>query len=154
MMRKTIILSLPNFQATTLLAQKLATEITNYLLRKPNLIVLLEGELGSGKTTFVKALGRKIGVKTRIKSPTFVLWQIHQFFYKRKKFFFHHMDLYRLHQSREILSLFRQAFEIPNSLFLIEWGEKLERHLPKGKITVQFTITGKRSRQVKLIYDF
>ncbi len=101
------------------------------------------GDLGAGKTFFVKAVGEALGAK-KVKSPSFVILEIHP---TNKGFSLAHFDFYRL-SSREIAH-----FEWPDYLFkpqyvsFIEWGEKLEPFL-KGrdyfKITFKVASPGKR----------
>lgn len=168
-MRKTLKLSLPNLRATAALAQRLKSEITNYLLRHHRLIIVLKGELGSGKTTLAQAIARQLGVKTRVKSPTFVLWQIHPFvlrqtslgrtrgkqgkLLKKQQFWLHHLDFYRLDRKLEMLKLVKYILRSSHSLVVIEWGEKIEQQLPPGKLIIQLAITGQRSRNVQVTYD-
>jgi len=95
-------------------------------------VFLLIGDLGSGKTTFVKKMAKILGIKEKITSPTFILWQEYPFKLKRKKFTFHHLDLYRLKDFKELIKLgFKQKLEDKNSVFFIEWGEKIEKNLKK-----------------------
>lgn len=94
---------------------------------KPGDIVLLTGELGAGKTTFVQGVGRALNVKSRIISPTFVLLRRHKGKQGSKKINVYHIDLYRLEGSGDIKNLgLEDIFEDVNGIFLIEWGEKHE----------------------------
>jgi tRNA threonylcarbamoyladenosine biosynthesis protein TsaE len=97
-------------------------------------IFLLEGKLGAGKTTLTKIIARKLKIKEKITSPTFILWQKYDFQIKNKKMFFNHIDLYRV-QAKDILKLdLRKEIFKKNNIFFIEWGAKLKPFLNKNKL--------------------
>lgn len=107
-------LTLPNLEATQSLAQSLST----FLLPGTNL--LLQGDLGSGKTTFVQHLGQALGIQG-ITSPTFTL--IQEYWEGRIPLF--HMDLYRL-GSVEIWDLgLEELWQEVAGVVVIEWSERL-----------------------------
>ncbi len=88
-------------------------------------IVVLTGELGAGKTTFVQGVARAFNVKSRIISPTFILVRKHKGKLADKKLNFYHIDLYRLEGSSDIKNIgLEDIFEDAGGIFLIEWGEK------------------------------
>ena len=101
-------------------------------------VILFYGEIGVGKTTFIKFLVNsleKIDKKiiSEITSPTFSLMNQ----YKLNKFDIHHYDLYRLKSEKEILSL--NIFEdISDKILLIEWPEILGEYKPKNTIDINF----------------
>ena len=101
-------------------------------------IVLLYGEVGVGKTTFIKFLInglQKIDKKdiSEITSPTFSLMNQ----YKLNKYEIHHYDLYRLTSEKDILSL--NIFEdFSNKIILIEWPEILGELKPRNTIDINF----------------
>lgn len=101
-------------------------------------ILALVGPLGSGKTTFVKALGKALKIKHKITSPTFTL--IHIFSANlpltKKPVYFYHLDLYRTKNFREIKTLGLEEFwNKPETVTVIEWADKIKNHLPpKTKI--------------------
>src|SRR5690625_6734342 len=70
-----------------------AKKLTKYL--KPGMTILLEGDLGTGKTTFTKGVGEGLGVKRIIKSPTYTIVRE----YQDGKYPLYHVDLYRLTQN-------------------------------------------------------
>ncbi len=86
-------------------------------------LVLLEGNLGAGKTTFVKHFGAEAGVLPRlIKSPTFSL--INR--YQGPDFTINHIDLYRLeHPDRSMLQEIRELLADSDAITFVEWGERL-----------------------------
>ena len=96
--------------------------------------VILEGELGAGKTTFIKHLLSKLGVTDSVTSPTFSLVQ----HYKAAKKNIIHADLYRIKHPAEIEGL---GIEYDGkNLILIEWGERFEHlfHPLKAKIKFNY----------------
>ena len=101
-------------------------------------VILFYGEIGVGKTTFIKSLVNsleKIDKKniSEITSPTFSLMNQ----YKLNKFDIHHYDLYRLKSEKDILSL--SIFEdISDKIVLIEWPEILGEHKPRNTIDINF----------------
>jgi tRNA threonylcarbamoyladenosine biosynthesis protein TsaE len=97
-------------------------------------IFLLCGELGAGKTKLTKIIAKKLKIKETLTSPTFILWQKYEFKIKRKRYFFNHLDLYRI-KAEDILKLdLRKEITKKENIFFIEWGEKLKLYLKKRKI--------------------
>jgi tRNA threonylcarbamoyladenosine biosynthesis protein TsaE len=98
-------------------------------------IFLFIGELGSGKTTYIKLLAKRLKIKEVLQSPTFILWQKYEFFLKGKKYYLNHLDLYRIKKAKEILKLdLKKEIKDKKNIFLIEWGEKIENYLKRKKI--------------------
>jgi len=97
--------------------KKLATIISQ--LASANLILLLTGTLGSGKTQLVKFIGQMLGITNIINSPTFVIWNQYQ---TQNTWNLIHMDAYRLNNDDNNA----EYFEImANNFMIIEWPEKL-----------------------------
>ncbi|MDO8558497.1 MAG: tRNA (adenosine(37)-N6)-threonylcarbamoyltransferase complex ATPase subunit type 1 TsaE [bacterium] len=110
------------------------------------LVISLEGNLGSGKTTFAKGFARSLGVAKNILSPTFVL--IKQYRFGRIGNFFH-IDCYRLGRSRDMETLgLGDIFADSHAIVLIEWGNRLRRLLPKHRLTIKFSHTGPGTRRI------
>ncbi len=101
----------------------------------------LQGELGSGKTTFVQGLGKALGVREHLASPTFIIMNAHKAHSRRYPYtHLYHVDAYRLHHNKEadILHL-REILKNPRYVVAIEWAEKLRRFIPKGAQWLRFS---------------
>lgn len=111
-------------------AKKIASKI------KGGEVIALIGELGSGKTTFTKALGKALGIKHSIPSPTFVMMQEFPVpkTKTRKKLYLYHLDLYRIKSFKEVVSLgITEWWGHPETITVIEWADKIEASkLPTG----------------------
>jgi tRNA threonylcarbamoyladenosine biosynthesis protein TsaE len=96
-------------------------------------VVLLNGGLATGKTTFVKAAARALGSPNSVTSPTFTLAQ----FYKSSSGNILHIDTYRLASIHEFRDL-GLDYDIENAITFIEWGNQVASDFPRA-ITVEFT---------------
>ena len=91
--------------------------------------VAFYGNLGAGKTTFIQALAKEMGIEEPITSPTFVI----QKKYPAQKYFdtLVHIDAYRLDSGDELLKLrFYETLEISNSIICVEWPDNVKSALP------------------------
>lgn len=104
--------------------------LVDYLVENLNLpsLILLKGNLGSGKTTLAKYLLEHLGIaKNEVKSPTYSLINNFQTQFAGKTIHINHIDLYRLEKSDPLLlQEISQLLSEPASLTLIEWPEKLD----------------------------
>ncbi len=121
--------------------EKLATTLAKAILRAsmPSraVVVALQGELGSGKTTFVKGFAKGLGVRSRITSPTFVI--LNKYKIPNTKYL-HHIDCYRLRKPADLLSIgWKHILKDPRNIVLLEWPERIRRLLPKDAIVLRFS---------------
>ncbi len=108
-------------------------------------IILLEGELGGGKTTFVQGLVAGFGFRGQVLSPSFTL--VRQ--YKVKKVNIYHLDLYRLTE-KDFSSIDMQSYLYDREgVSVIEWGKKIESHLDRY-LVVSFLFLGMNKRRIKI----
>lgn len=115
---------------------------------KPGDILAFYGELGSGKTTMIKGIALGLGVKEQdiVKSPSFIM--VNE--YKGRCPIFH-IDLYRVKNTKEILSIGFDDYLYDNGVSLIEWAEKAEKELPENIIKVELEVINPDERKVKII---
>ncbi len=139
-----------NEKETIKLAKVFAREILKFLPEsKFGIVVGFQGNLGAGKTTFIKGLVRGLGIKKRLTSPTFILMKQYN---TRKGISVYHFDCYRLSDPKDILELgFLETVKKPRTLILIEWAEKIRKILPRNKIWISFKILGKNVRLITFL---
>ncbi|MFH1890389.1 MAG: tRNA (adenosine(37)-N6)-threonylcarbamoyltransferase complex ATPase subunit type 1 TsaE [Candidatus Kuenenbacteria bacterium] len=126
---------------------------------KQAMILGLAGDLGAGKTQFVKGLAKGLGVKDNITSPTFVLLRE----YKIKDQFTStiersqqkikqlvHIDCYRVTNAEDLLNLgLQELIDEGKSIIVIEWADKVKKILPKNTVWIEFT-EGKKEKERKI----
>jgi tRNA threonylcarbamoyladenosine biosynthesis protein TsaE len=118
------------------LAKKLLSSLS--LHSESATVVTLRGDLGAGKTTFVQAMGKVLKVPNHITSPTFSI--INQYPTNNKNWSqLVHMDAYRIDDLSELRPLaFESLLKTPNTLFCIEWPERIQAALPTHYTELQF----------------
>lgn len=117
-------------RATGQAAKILAQEIK----RTHSLTVLgLTGDLGSGKTTFIKGLIKGLGVRQKITSPTFLIMKK---FLVNKKRSVYHVDAYRINKTNLLKLGFKKALKSPN-VVVVEWADRVRSVLPKNTIWIK-----------------
>ncbi len=125
---------------------------TTYTLQGTNraTVVGLTGELGAGKTTFVKGVARELGVREMVTSPTFVIMKIYKLVRQPWKHIVH-IDAYRLESADELRPLgWDEIVADSGNLILIEWAEKVRALLPHGHYNISFECVGEHERRVLL----
>jgi tRNA threonylcarbamoyladenosine biosynthesis protein TsaE len=103
--------------------------------------IALFGELGAGKTVFVKGLAKGLGIKDVIKSPTFVLMRSYS-----GRMNLHHIDLYRIKTGDEFLPFEETLMD--EGITAIEWAERVYELLPEIRIEVKFKMLSGDSREI------
>lgn len=108
---------------------------------KDGAILGLVGPLGAGKTVFVQGLAEGLGIKEKIKSPTFILMRNHGNFY--------HIDCYRLAGSQELKELgVKEIMNNKKNIVVIEWADKIRGILPEDVIIIEIKYLGKNQREI------
>ena len=110
---------------------------------KPPCLILLEGELGSGKTTLVKGMVAGLGAarEEEVTSPSFTL--VHEYGRERKVY---HVDLYRIEGARDFASLGLDDLFEENATVIVEWGERISDNAPglQWRIRLEYMTSDKR----------
>ncbi|MDO8470956.1 MAG: tRNA (adenosine(37)-N6)-threonylcarbamoyltransferase complex ATPase subunit type 1 TsaE [bacterium] len=113
------------------------------------LVIGLEGELGSGKTTFVQGAMESLGVENRVTSPTFVLMKRYEGLQGRNLY---HIDCYRLDRSKDLLSLgWNDIIKDPKNVVFVEWADRVKDILPEKRYTLSFQALSPEQRSIKAI---
>ncbi len=110
----------------------------------PGMVICLEGELGSGKTVFVKGFAKSLGIEETITSPTFSLIKE----YNSGEMPLIHMDVYRIEKADESIG-FTDYFNKEN-ICMIEWAEMIEDRLPKERLELEFRVIDENTRVIVL----
>ena len=138
-MNASLDLLLPHLKATRNLANALAP------LLRPGDVVTLEGSIGIGKTTFIRALLETLGCIEEVPSPTFNL--LHT--YELGSVTFWHFDLFRIERLPDVYELgIEDALE--TGICLIEWPKIMAKLLPTERLELEFFYQGEYSRRVSL----
>ena len=139
-------LTLSSLEDTKKLGQELAKEI---LKRKGEaaFVVFLDGDLGTGKTTLVKEIIFALGVKEKVKSPTFTIIEP----YELNNENIYHVDLYRIidPSELEIIGL-REYLNESNAIIFIEWPEKSYGYLKKFDLRISLKHLSENERKCRI----
>ena len=109
-----------------------------------NMVICLDGELGSGKTVFVKGFAAALGITEVVTSPTFNLVKE----YLNGEMPLYHMDVYRVHE--DVKSLGLNDYFNKQGITIIEWSDLIEDYLPKERLEIKFNIINENTRVITL----
>jgi tRNA threonylcarbamoyladenosine biosynthesis protein TsaE len=115
----------------------------------PPKLVVLRGDLGSGKTTLIKGVSAafQAAAEDDVTSPTFTL--VHE--YRGPKANLYHIDLYRIDTPRELETLALDDLRSENSVLLIEWGEKFPGLVSERDVEISFERNGETDRTIRVM---
>lgn len=108
-------------------------------------IILLEGDLGAGKTTFTKGVGQGLEVEGYVNSPTFTLVNEYQ-----GRLPLYHLDCYRLESGREALDFGLEEYLYGDGATIIEWPERIAEVLPDEFLLVKLSYVNDTKRAIRL----
>ena len=117
------------------LAQNLESE------KFPNMVICLNGELGSGKTIFTKGFANALGVKETVTSPTFTIIKEYD-----GELPLYHMDVYRLDGKVDGIGI--EDYYHKDGVVIIEWANTIKDILPENRLDIKFIIAGENSRKL------
>jgi tRNA threonylcarbamoyladenosine biosynthesis protein TsaE len=138
--RKSLVIKTRSAEETRRLAVALAPTLV------PGDVIVLSGDLGAGKTTFVQGLAVGLGIVEKVTSPTFILMKE----YLGGRFPLMHMDIYRLGRVQEVIDLGYDEFLDPSYVVAVEWGDMVEPLLPQEHLKVELRHEGGDERTVTL----
>ena len=105
----------------------------------PNMVICLNGELGSGKTLFTKGFANALGVQETVTSPTFTIIKEYD-----GELPLYHMDVYRLDGKYDNVDI--EDYYHKGGVVIIEWANTIKDILPKDRLDIKFIIAGENSR--------
>jgi len=106
----------------------------------PNMVICLNGELGSGKTVFVKGFAHALGIDETITSPTFNIVKE----YENGELPLYHMDLYRLENGNDNIGI--TDYFSKGGITIIEWADLLEDDMPQERLDIEFKVIDENTR--------
>ena len=106
-------------------------------------VVAFYGELGSGKTAFVRGMARGMGLKCRVSSPTFTI--VNEYEGERELF---HFDMYRLASGDELFDIGWEDYLARGAVCAVEWSENVDDAFTGEEIIVRFDKTGEQDRRI------
>ena len=110
-----------------------------------NMVICLNGDLGSGKTVFVKEFAKAMGITENITSPTFNIIKE----YNEGELPLYHMDVYRLEDINEDIGI--EDYFDKNGVTIIEWADMINEKLPNERLEINFKIVDENTRILILI---
>lgn len=110
------------------------------------MVLALAGDLGSGKTVFVKGLASGLGIKELVTSPTFNIIQVYEGIRK-----LYHFDLYRLYTLEEAENIGYQEYFRADGFTVIEWADKFPEIIPDNSYWIYFEHLGRNKRRIKIL---
>lgn len=116
------------------LAQNLESE------KFPNMIICLNGDLGSGKTMFTKGIANALGIEETITSPTYTI--VKEYLYGELPLY--HMDVYRLDGNTEGVGI--EDYYNKGGIVVIEWADTIKDILPKERLDIKFIVSDESKR--------
>jgi tRNA threonylcarbamoyladenosine biosynthesis protein TsaE len=134
------------------IAKKALVEISRNSHRSKAAILVLSGNLGAGKTTFVQEFAKLLNIKDRVLSPTFVF--IHEHAIGLKNSYFEkliHVDAYRIADAQTLKAIrLSEYFKDPKNLVVIEWGNKIAKWIPRADLEITFEHYSPKLRRISM----
>jgi tRNA threonylcarbamoyladenosine biosynthesis protein TsaE len=118
-------------------------------------VLALEGDLGAGKTVFVKGVAAGLGCSETVNSPTFVIMKVYSLDGNKKGIKeLCHVDTYRLSSQEEVINIgLKDYLSDPKAVVVVEWPEKIKNVLPATTIFVRISFRSENDREIKIDHD-
>lgn len=127
---------------------RLVLEKTKTLPVEGALVICLTGDLGAGKTTLTQFLASDLGIKDKVKSPTFIIMESYPINFGRFHKFIH-IDAYRLNKPEELANLgFMDLLKDQENLIVIEWPERVTSLIPENAFRVFLKHLDEKTREI------
>ena len=126
-------------EETRALGEKLAARL------EPGDVVILEGELGAGKSELARGIARGLGVTDTVTSPSFTILNV----YESGRCPLYHFDWYRLESAEELFELGLEEYLGGDGIAVVEWAEKCPEALPEKTIRIRLEATGDEERRIE-----
>lgn len=107
----------------------------------PNMVICLDGELGSGKTIFTKGFAGAMGIEENITSPTFTIIKEYE-----GELPLYHMDVYRLDNDSNDIGI--EDYFTKGGVVIIEWASNIKNILPKEYLSIKFRLLDENKRSI------
>ena len=111
----------------------------------PNMVICLEGDLGSGKTVFTKGFAQALGIEETVTSPTFNIIKE----YPNGELPLYHMDVYRLDGKVDDLGI--EDYYTRGGVTIIEWSDMIKDYLPEERLDIKFKVIDEDTRALTFI---
>ena len=123
---------------TRALGEKLASRL------KAGDVVVLEGELGAGKSELARGIARGLGVTETVTSPSFTILNV----YESGRCPLYHFDWYRLESEEELYELGMDEYLGGDGIAVVEWAERCPDAVPENVLRIRLEVTGGESRRI------
>ncbi len=120
------------------------------LKKKGPIFLALEGDLGSGKTTFLQGLAKGMEIEECVNSPTFLIMKKYK---SKKEKIFYHFDAYRINE-KDLKKLdFDKLSKKENAVIAVEWSENVRKEIPINAIKINFSLINPAERKLIIKND-
>ena len=124
---------------TRALGEKLAARL------RPGDVLLLEGDLGAGKSELTRGIAKGLGVAETVTSPSFTILNV----YESGRYPLYHFDWYRLESSEELYELGMDEFLCGDGIAVVEWPGRCPDAVPEGAVRIRMTAAGENERLIE-----
>jgi len=125
-------------EETRALGEKLSKRL------QPGDVVVLEGELGAGKSELARGIARGLGVKETVTSPSFTILNV----YESGRIPLYHFDWYRLESAEELYELGMDEYLGGDGIAVVEWAERCPEVVPDGAMRIRIDVEGEEQRMI------